>query len=210
MIPQPMTSPSKQRGPNGSPTPLPWNNFPSSATKSWLGLNSTCRGNAAVQTRPSFERVDKAKKKQKKHHSLLFWVTRLTPPALNQETHTAEENHSLYIHSRKAGTFPLIWKIAISSTWCCNLHRLKWIKSLSLKSESRFCNAAPTCMVSYGPSAPTWMSVFRIVLHINQDRKTSEISHQLSNSLLCLSVQQQKAKMAETHWYVYLLYHFTG
>lgn len=150
------------------------------------------------------------KQKKKKHHSLLFWVTRLTPPALNQETHTAEKNHSLYIHSRKAGTFPLIWKIAISSTWCCNLHRLKWIKSLSLKSESRFCNAAPTCMVSYGPSAPTWMSVFRIVLHINQDRKTSEISHQLSNSLLCLSVQQQKAKMAETHWYVYLLYHFTG
>lgn len=32
MIPQPMMSPSKQRGPNGTPTPLPWNNFPSSGT----------------------------------------------------------------------------------------------------------------------------------------------------------------------------------
>lgn len=44
MIPQPMTSPSKQRGPNGSPTPLPWNNFPSSATKELIRAQWHMRG----------------------------------------------------------------------------------------------------------------------------------------------------------------------
>ena len=41
MIPQPIISPSKQRCPNASPTPLPWNNFPSSVKNKGGGGDKT-------------------------------------------------------------------------------------------------------------------------------------------------------------------------
>lgn len=72
------------------------------------------------------------------------------------------------------------------------LQFMKIESKICLKPEGWFWNggetshvhAVPTCMISYGPSAPTWMPVFGIVLCINKDRKTTPISH------FCFSLHQ--------------------